>query len=271
MRRDEIHDLKIWFDGYVKNFYSDNQECQAAVIFKEKHTARVCRNIIRIGEYLKLEEGDLNLAQAVALFHDIGRFRQYQVYGTFNDRRSESHALIGVRELEGTGVLEGLGPEESNLIKLAVGYHSSFDLPEDLSGRLLLFTRLIRDADKLDILDTFTGYYTRTDRQPDTVLESGLPDTPGYSRVLAQNLLQRELCSYHEVKNFNDRKLLLLSWVYDINFRHTFSEILENSYIEKIISCLPDTQEIQAIKNCLMEYATGRLSDQPNDMVGIQN
>lgn len=257
MRRDEFHNLKSWFYGYVENFYSDNQECQAAVIFKEKHTERVCRNILGIGEYLKLEEGDLNLAQAVALFHDIGRFRQYQVYGTFNDRRSESHALIGVRELESAEVLEGLDPEESNLIKLAVGYHSSFDLPEDLSGRRLLFTRMIRDADKLDILYTFTGYYTSTDRQPDTVLESGLPDTPGYSRVLAQNLLRRERCSYHEVKNFNDRKLLLLSWVYDINFRYTLSEIRENRYIEKIIGCLPDTEDTRAIKSCLLDYAGG--------------
>lgn len=257
MHRDEFHNLKSWFYGYVKNFYSDNPECQAAVIFKEKHTARVCRNILNIGEHLKLKEGDLNLAQAVALFHDIGRFRQYKVYGTFNDRRSESHALIGVRELKGTGVLEGQDPEESNLIKLAVGYHSSFDLPEDLSGRVLLFTRMIRDADKLDILDTFTGYYTRTDRQPDTVLESGLPDTPGYSRVLAQNLLRRERCSYHEVKNFNDRKLLLLSWVYDINFGYTLSEISKKGYIEKIISCLPDSEDIRAIKSCLLDYADG--------------
>ena len=253
VQREEIQYLNNWFYGYVKNFYSDDTECQAAVIFKEKHTERVCQNILRLGKHLRLDEKDLHLAEAVALLHDIGRFKQYKVYGTFNDRRSESHALLGVKELDGTGVLECLEPEENDLIKRAVGYHSSFNLPGDLSGRILLFTKMIRDADKLDILDTFTGYYSRTDRQPDTVLESGLPDTTGYSPVLTQNLLRGERCSYHEVKNFNDRKLLLLSWVYDINFRYTLSEIRKKGYIEKIIGWLPDTEDIRAIKSCLLE------------------
>lgn len=260
MHKDRIHDLHTWFDSYVRGFYSDDPSIQRAVSFKENHTARVCGNIVRIACSLNLPDEDIYLAEAVALLHDVGRFRQYQVYRTFNDRRSKNHALLGVQEIEKAGILKDLEKAEQEIITTAVKHHSSFGLPGSLNGRALLFTRLIRDADKLDILRTFTTYYSRENRDPNPVLESGLPDTDGYSAVLAENLLRGEGCSYGDVKNFNDRKLLLLSWVYDINFEHTLSEIVEKGYIKELIGLLPDTGDIRKIDRRLKEYAARHMT-----------
>lgn len=260
MTKDQLQYLKSWFDRYVKGFYSEVPEIQAAVSFKEKHTGRVCGNIVRIARSLKAPDEDIRLAEAVALLHDVGRFRQYHVYRTFNDRRSENHALLGVKEIEESGVLEELDREEREIITGAVKYHGSFGLPEDMSGRTLLFTKLIRDADKLDILDTFTNYYSRENRDPNPVIESGLPDTPGCSPALVKNLLRGEGCSYGEVKNFNDRKLLLLSWVYDINFNHSLAEIERSGHIKKLIDLLPDTEDIRAVERRLHDYTGRRLA-----------
>ena len=260
MRREQLQVFKDWFDSYVKSFYSNEAGLQAGIRLKEKHTARVCKNIVYIGRSLNLKAEDLHLAEVIALFHDIGRFRQYTHYHTFNDRRSENHAILGLRELESAGVLSALMEKEQDLIMKAIEYHNMFELPHALESRCLLFTHLIRDADKLDILGVFTEYYTLRNREPNPVLESGLADTAGYSAILIENLLHQRGCSYKDVKNYNDRKLLLLSWIYDINYSYTLSEIARNNYVKKIIDLLPGTEEIQTVHGHLQAYMTSRLT-----------
>jgi putative nucleotidyltransferase with HDIG domain len=50
----------------------------------------------------------LELAETIALFHDIGRFEQFKTYGTFDDRASENHATIGLKVLKATDILNRL-------------------------------------------------------------------------------------------------------------------------------------------------------------------
>ncbi|OAT86097.1 HD domain-containing protein [Desulfotomaculum copahuensis] len=245
MQPAQLQALKEWFIRYVRVFYSDDPAVQDGIHLKEAHTGRVCEEMRLLGNSLHLEAADLNLAEAVALLHDVGRFKQYATYRTFNDRRSENHALLGIRELAGTGALSGLPAEEENLITKAVEYHNRRELPHPLPERQSLFARLIRDADKLDILYLFTESLARENQKPNRALNSALPNTPGYSPVLIHNLLQGRLCRYDDMKNYNDRKLLMLSWVYDINFPWTLAEINRRGYLEKILDGLPATGEIR--------------------------
>ncbi len=256
MQLEQLQAFQTWFNHYVKGFYCKDPQIQTAVVLKEEHTLRVCGNIIRIGRSINLEDRDLNLAEAIALFHDVGRFRQFTLYRTFNDRRTQNHALLGLEELEQGKILSSLEKEEQELIKKAIEYHNLCDLPPELPERCRLFARLIRDADKLDILKVFIEYYARRNSDLSLVLESNLPDTPGYSPVLVENLLQQRRCSYNNMKNHNDRKLLLLSWIYDINFTYTLLEISKNGYLQKIIDNLPDTGDIRTAYLHLQAYMT---------------
>lgn len=256
----QVQSFKDWFNDYVENFYSEDPAIQEGIKFKEEHTKRVCGNIVRIGRSIDLQDADLNLAETIALFHDTGRFRQVAVYRTFNDRISENHSLLGLSELERAGVLSSLAREERDTVKKAIECHNLCVLPREMPGRSLLFTRLIRDADKLDILITSAVKYAKKNQGPNP-LWSVPPDTGGYSPVLIKNLLEHKNCSYDDVKNSNDRKLLLLSWVYDINFPYTLAEIARNGCVEKIIASLPSTAEIREVRNCLREYLDLRLAD----------
>ncbi|MEW6183636.1 MAG: HD domain-containing protein [Bacillota bacterium] len=255
--------FRSWFENHVKGYRSDDREVQAAMRLKEEHTGRVCANIVRIGRSLNLNNADLFLAEAIALFHDVGRFRQFAVYHTFSDRRSENHALLSLRELDESGVLFVLPEEERFIVTKAVECHNLRELPSDLPDRCLLHARLIRDADKLDILMLFTDECTHKDGRPDPLLVPEPPDDPGYSPALVENLLQQRRSSYGEIKSFGDRKLLYLSWVYDVNFSHTLSEITGNGYIEKIIGSLPDTAGIRAVRDHLTAYIAARLTPTP--------
>ena len=54
--------------------------------------------------HLQLSLHDVQLAEIMGLFHDVGRFRQYSIYKTFNDAQSEDHADLGLK-VGGTAVI----------------------------------------------------------------------------------------------------------------------------------------------------------------------
>ena len=75
-------------------------------------------------------------------------------YKTFKDSESENHALLGVKILKKTGVFSRLSLKENDIILKAVEYHNLIEIPgcAESSKELLFYSKLIRDADKLDIL-----------------------------------------------------------------------------------------------------------------------
>ena len=47
-----LKDLKEWFSRYVQSFYSVDPIVQEALLLKEKHSLRVCNEILDIGKQL---------------------------------------------------------------------------------------------------------------------------------------------------------------------------------------------------------------------------
>lgn len=163
---------------------------------------------------------------------------------------------LATTEVTPAGIEDG----EKDIIITAVLCHNMLDLPDSLQEPGLLFAKMIRDADKLDILEVFTGHFARPDSDLGQVIEAAaLPEAPGYSPVLAESLLKGQRCSYEEMKTRNDRKFLLLSWIYDINFPFTLAEIATNSYVEKIIQSLPRTEDVRKIGLHLGSYLARKL------------
>lgn len=247
IKKETVSSFKTWFDDYTKSFYSGNPENQRNIELKEAHTRRVCGEILDIGNTLGLDDEDLHLAEVMALFHDIGRFEQYSHYGTFSDLKSEDHAILGVKVLRKTGVLELLDSSTVDLIIRCIAYHNRAFLPEDESERCLFFARLLRDADKLDILRVVTDYYQRKTGDRNGAIELGLPDTLEISPEIYEDLLAKKIVKTEYLKTLNDFKLLQMGWVFDVNFLRTFQLIQERHYIELIRDALPRSEKISEV------------------------
>ena len=108
MDQHELNDLKRWFTDYCGSFYSLNREDQRNITLKEEHTRNVCGNIVQIARDLSLDDARITLAEAIALYHDIGRFPQYQKFKTFKDSVSINHAALGAKVLIENNILQGL-------------------------------------------------------------------------------------------------------------------------------------------------------------------
>jgi len=242
-----VHDLRNWFTSYVSTFKYDDYNLQQNINLKEDHTRRVCKEIIHIGEQLRLDDNQLHLAEIIALFHDIGRFEQYDLYRTFNDQKSEDHAELGIKILEKHKILKQFDESVRNLILCSIKNHNKPLLPDLENASCLFFSKLIRDADKLDILKILTDYYHRNDRKKNGTIELNLPDNSGISTEVYQALINRQIVDMKYVKNLNDFKLLQTGWIFDINFQPTLNRVEECRYMEMIHDVLPKSQEIEEI------------------------
>ena len=140
------------FDKYVLQFNPNNKKIK----LKIDHIKRVAKMSKKIAQELNLNDEQIKLSEIIGLFHDIGRFRQAQLYDTFNDRMSVNHAELSVEVLFDENVINNFNIEKKyeNIIRLAVLNHNKNKIDDNLNNEELLFAKIIRDADKLDI------YYT---------------------------------------------------------------------------------------------------------------
>jgi hypothetical protein len=243
MQIEQLAALKSWFDAYTRAFLTGDPEQDSPLVLKIDHTQRVCRNIRLLGRSIQLSEADLCMAETVGLLHDVGRFEQYRRFKTFNDRKSVNHAVLGVRVIEEKGVLDDLAKDKRELIVGAVRFHNASKLPKGQSGQALLFMKLIRDADKLDIWKVFGDYY-RNGSQPEAAIVQHLPDRPECSASIIDAIIRKRMARFSDLVTLNDFRLLQLSWVFDLNFPETFNLAEKRGDLAAIAGSLPDTPRV---------------------------
>ena len=260
MNNEQLTKLKTWFDKFVAGHYCDDDFVNANIKLKQEHTKCVCEEMLYLANKLKLNEHNRLLAESIALLHDIGRFPQFVKYRTFNDPRSIDHCALAIEVTRRENVLCDLQADEQNLIEIAVKYHGAKVLPPDLSGDTLLFSKMIRDADKIDIYRVVTRAYIQHRDDPDNFkLEIEFPDLPGYTPAILDAVLTGQLLEYRDLRCWNDMKLCVLGWVYDVNFPATLKRIQQRGYLNLILTFLPDNNDTAKVRDKIFAYVDSRI------------
>ena len=149
---DEIlHEMHAWMHAYMRSYHTDDADVMLGIRLKEIHTGYVTANARALAQHLGCTPHDTALAEIIGLFHDVGRFRQYAVYQTFNDAQSEDHAELGLKVIAEHDLLSELCAADTELVRFAIKYHNKKEIPACDDRRKIFFAKLIRDADKLDI------------------------------------------------------------------------------------------------------------------------
>ena len=250
VKRGMLTEVRKWFMDYVSSF----QEKQRYIALKRAHTLRVCSEISTLGKKLGLNSDELHLAGIIGMLHDVGRFEQYARYHTFIDGRSENHAELGVAIIKRFGILDNCDDVIRDLTIRCVRYHNRASLPSEESEPCLFFSRLLRDADKLDIWKIVTEYYSQEKKSRNRELELDLPDTSGFSDAACEDLMNSRIVNIAHVKNLNDFKLLQIGWVFDINFQPALDVVRKRRYLEKIGEVLPNSDRIDRIFSIIDHY-----------------
>ena len=234
--------MHSWMSAYMKSFYTDDEEVQNGILIKEKHTGYVTANCVELAKYLNLSQHDIELAEIIGLFHDVGRFYQYQKYKTFNDAQSEDHAELAFKVIDDLEFFNELDAKDNEVMRFAIQNHNKKTVAPTDDERKILFAKLIRDADKLDIYRVLEPYFAQENAAKMPNFITGR--SPEISPDFIKNFVEGEQADFNKIRTNGDRKIVRLMWIYDINFKWTIEKIVERGYIEKIVENLPMDAEV---------------------------
>ncbi len=257
-----LEGLKRWFEAYSSGFFGPDEFVNFHIRLKREHTRRTCEEILGLARSLVLDENQKRIAEAVALLHDVGRFPQFAAWRTYNDSRSVDHCALGLETLREEKALAHLGEQEKRWVETAVAHHGKRTLPGNLNGPELLFLKLIRDADKIDIFRVVVQTYRKMKENPGGILLE-LPDEPTLSTEVLEAVSAGRLLGYENLKTLNDFKLCQIGWVYDINFAASLEKLQSYGRIDEIFGFLPATPEVAGVRRKIDAYIAARLKQAP--------
>ncbi len=234
---------------YINKYPDDFEEYN----LKLNHSFRVKNEIDKISENLKCSKAMIYTAQAAALLHDAGRFQQYAEYKTFSDAFSVDHAELGLKVIQNSGLLDNLEKISADRITFAVKNHNKYQISSDGDKEAVFLAKMLRDADKIDIFNVVSGYYSGNDSGKIAAMLN-LPVHNQISSDVCRYILDGEIPKIEYVSGFSDLKLMQMSWIYDINFGISLEIIKEQGYLDLIYSSLEGTDEIKEIFQVLNNY-----------------
>ena len=218
----DIENAKRVFNEYVKNFNPED----GRIKLKIDHILRVANYSKQIATNLKLSEKQIQLAELIGIFHDIGRFKQAEKYHTFSDKESGvNHAEYSIKVLYEDNLIEKFKVDDkyNHIIKKAVLNHNKAEIETGLQEDELLFAKIIRDADKLDIIT-----HVITEYDFESVFWYPEFSCEEINEELIKIMFENHTLDYAKIKNNADQILSFYNMIFDLNFKASLKELLNN-------------------------------------------
>jgi HD superfamily phosphodiesterase len=244
---------------YMNSYTSEEEFVNQNYSLKREHIERVISYSEEIVRSLNPDENSVMIAGLSALLHDIGRFEQFKEYRTFNDSVSLDHAELAVKITEEKGWLNQLPEKVQSLIKKSVRHHNKLALPHNEDAETLRFCKILRDADKIDIIDLTIKEYAQNSKNRNKAFALELKDSISVSKAIIDSLLDSKLPDRKEMKTITDFKLGQLAFVFDMNFKHSFSIVNKRQYLNKLFENLPKNDQIFEIYRKAKIYVENQL------------
>ncbi len=240
------------FNNYVDTYREGGKLCK---LLQEKleHIERVAANSVYIAKSEGWSESDVAKAELCGFYHDVGRFSQYTKYRTFSDTKSVNHGQHGFDVINENNMFDGLAENDAQNILDAVHYHNALNIPDGLTAESMRFTKLVRDADKIDIFFQLTDAIEKNtlDNHQDLLwdLPIGEPNP-----VIVDKLLNNEAALFSDIKSGTDVCLMQLCWLYGMNYKSSLQKLKENRTLELLQRIMPDTDVVARCIKHIEEY-----------------
>lgn len=235
--------MKEFFDEYVRSFDMNLD----GIDLKYKHSYRVVDYAKIIAKSLNLSSEDLKEVEDAALLHDIGRFSQYAEFHHFRDIDSIDHGDRGY------DILKEKGITNKNILS-AVKYHNKIDIPEALTDKEKLICMIVKDADKIDILDKITNKCTTKGYRPSNEVLKVFRENKLFERSFKIDIEGNIMSLFRQI-----------AFIFDVNFKKSLEIFKEKDFINKKIDLILEDNnypEVEEIRNICNNYLERRLEDE---------
>ena len=218
------------FIKYRNIFNKNNQNIER----KFKHSFDVMKLSEEIAIDLDLNEEQMDLAKLIGLLHDIGRFTEYKDIKkekTFFYTNKFNHAIEGVKILKDKDYIREFiyDNQYDRIIFSAIINHNKNSIEKNLSKEEELFTKILRDADKLDILRLAATTYWKNELSQ---IENGI-----INEAMLKEFYNMHVIDISKIaeKTQLDKLVKTLAFIYDLQYKKSFEILKEKDYFNKII------------------------------------
>ena len=253
-----IEEAQKEFIKYTEKYNLEDENVKR----KQLHSLRVMENAKQITTNLKLSEEQIQIATLIGLLHDTGRFKQYTEIGLGDNIEGFDHGDYGAKVLFEDGMIRKfIEPSKyDEIIRKAIINHNKFAIEEGLTEEELLFAKLIRDADKIDIIYESEKIFYKG--QEKIINKSILADKI-YNQFMSENMVIKEK---NVILKYIDDITCVLALIFDINFTTSFQILKEKDYINNILDRynFEDTktrERVNEIRKLANEYVTDKAKE----------
>ena len=171
---------------------------------------------------------------------------------SYNDNEFD-HAAYGAMILFKEGLIEkfNVDPKYYDIIEFAILNHNRFEIENTSDERKMMFARLIRDADKIDIFDAYTYLkaYNITNIDDDVTNE------------VAIQFKKHESINRKIRKTKADLLLSVIAFVFDINYKESLEIIYEQKYLDELYNQIENRERFKEYFEFAKDYVKERIGD----------
>lgn len=216
--------LLKYFEEYIKKIDMSNSWAKAKYFhsLKSMDLAKIIATNLNI-----FNEEEIVIMQLIALFHDIGNFEQKNY--NYLDNFEEDSTMKSIEILFDDGLIRKITDETKydNMIKVAIFCHNKDGLPKNIDEKMICACNIMKDVHKLEELRMVINY-PYIDNRINTY-----PSTLVYNEFKLFRPLKGELSD-----NNADNILIVMSNLFGLNYKISYSIVEEKQYIEKITNSL---------------------------------
>lgn len=208
---------KIFWD-YISKFDTQNSNILRKII----HSFDVATTSFKIACRLNLNEQERHFAYLVGLLHDVGRFKQWEKYKTYNDHQSVDHGNLSY-EIVSKWDYEKLfiNISQFEILLESIKYHNKPYKGND--KEVIKFVEIVKNA------DAYSNVITTANGAQQIVLNKD-----GVTEEIYKNFINLKPIYMYSPNTKLDRSLILTSCTYNTTYDFLRQEIKENNYLEAI-------------------------------------
>lgn len=211
------------FEDYASSFDKKNKD----IFLKYNHSYKVAELMGELAFRLGLSKDDIIVSRTIGLLHDIGRFSQLKEFNSYSDKNID-HAEEGYRLLITENKIKNFGIPEKyyDVIGKAIRYHNKLSIPDGLSDRELMFAKMIRDMDKVDIYRVISVNFNYSFSKEKV------------DRPVIESFDNKKSAVKSDVKTDSDQIILTLCFLFDFNYNESLDILCDTDNFSLFISCI---------------------------------
>ena len=232
------------------NKYTDNYDKKIKEVnLKYNHSFSVMRLMGELAFRLGFDKEKLELARIIGLLHDIGRFEQFKKFNSFSDKNID-HAEAGADYLFKEGHIRDFIETDKydSIIECAIRNHNKFVIDDNLKDEELLFSKMIRDMDKIDIYKqdaiNLAFEFNASEVTPEVLMD----------------IKEEKNVNLKNRKTKSDATLVVLSFIFDFNFNESYDILVETDNFDLFLSTIEVSEDSENLFRKVKEICFDKIN-----------